>query len=109
MRRMDAGMALALGADGLTAAAAAFNAAWLAAGPVRTERTLGRRFGALTLATMSAGAAVQAAFSMALFTAHQHGFAAGGLYAPGPWVASRVVLLAGTLLLSLLILRRHGR
>jgi hypothetical protein len=106
---MDVGTALALGADGLTAAAAAFNAAWLAAGPARNQRTAGRRFGALTLAAISAGAAVQAAFSLALFASHTYGFDSGDLYAPGPWVASRVVLLAGTVLLSMLILRRNAR
>lgn len=92
-------------ADGATAAAAAFNAAWLcghwlgAAAPVR-------RLATATLALVNAGIAAQAAFAQALFTAHRLGWPLGPWFETAPWLAARAPLLAGTFLLSLLILRR---
>ncbi len=105
MRTVDAGAALAFAADGLTVAAGGFNAAWLASHWVGLHRR-GRRLAAAILALVNAGIAVQATFAQALYSAHRFGFDVGPLYATAPWLASRVTLLAGTLLLSALILRR---
>ena len=91
--------------DGSTVAAGAFNAAWLLQHWVRREAR-GRRLAAVTLATVNAGVAIEAAFAQALFTSHRLGGPAEPFFAAAPWLASRVVLLAGTLLLSMLILRR---
>jgi hypothetical protein len=104
VRNMDPGAATATAADGLTAAAAAFNAAWLAAywlGPGQR-----RRLSALTLFALNAGIAVQAVFAQALYTAHRLDADVAPFFATGPWVAARALLLAATLMLSLLILRR---
>ncbi len=97
--------ALIFAADGATAAAAAFNAAWLAGHWLRGAAPV-RRLAAATLALVNAGVAVQAAFAQALFTAHRLGWPTDPWFAAGPWLAARVLLLAGTLLLSLLIIRR---
>ncbi|MEX2245740.1 MAG: hypothetical protein WEC75_03545 [Dehalococcoidia bacterium] len=109
MSRVDTGAAFAFAADGATAVAAAFNAVWLAARPARRERTPGRRFAAAVLATTNAGIAMQAVFAQALFSARRFDLATDPFFTPGPWLASRLLLLAGTLLLSLLIVRRMGR
>jgi hypothetical protein len=102
---VDAAPAFIFFADGATAAAGAFNTAWLAAhwlsGPRRP-----RRLAAVTLALVNAGVAVQAAFSQALFSAHRFGIPLEPMFAPAPWLAARLPLLAGTLLLSALIVRR---
>ena len=52
---------------------------------------------------------MQAMFAQALFTAHRLDLATEPFFAPGLWLASRIILLAGTLLLSLLILRKAAR
>lgn len=105
MRAVDAPAGLAFAADGFTVAAGGFNAAWLAAHWLGQEHR-GRRLAALTLALMNAGIAVQAAFSQALFSAQRFGADTGPFFATAPWVASRLLLLCGVLLLSVLILRR---
>jgi hypothetical protein len=69
----------------------------------------GRSFAALTLAVLNAGVALQAAFAQALYTGHHWGLQADPLFAPGPWLASRALVLAGTLALSFLILRKAAR
>jgi hypothetical protein len=102
---MDYTAATIFAADGLTAAAAAFNAAWLAAHWLRGAAPV-RRLAAATLSLVNAGVAVQAAFAQALFTAHRLGWPTGPYFEAVPWLAARVLLLAGTLLLSLLIIRR---
>ena len=105
---MDTAAALAFAIDGATAVAAAFNAAWLLQHWVRgAER--GRRLAAVTLALFNAGVGLQAAFAQALSTSHRFNGPIEPFFAPLPWLASRAALLAGTLLLSLLILRRSPR
>ena len=105
---MDTAAALAFAVDGATAVAAAFNAAWLLQHWVRgAER--GRRLAAITLALFNAGVGLQAAFAQALYTSHRFNGPIEPFFAPAPWLASRAALLAGTLLLSLLILRRAER
>lgn len=102
---MDISAAIIFAADGLTAASGAFNAAWLlsydsAAPP--------RRIAAASLAVLNAGAATQAAFAQSMFTAHRLGFSVEPFFEPGAWLSSRLLLLAGTLLISMLILRRSA-
>lgn len=108
MRDVDAAAGLAFAADGATVAAGAFNAAWLlryqpASPPDR------RSFAALTLGLLNAGIATQAAFGQALYAGHRWGINTEPLFATGPWLASRALVLTGTLALSVLILRRASR
>ena len=102
---MDAAPGLIFFVDGATTVAGAFNAAWLSAhwlgGAARV-----RRLAAVTLALVNGGIAVQAAFAQAMFSAHRLGAPVEPFFAPAPWLAARLPLLAGTLLLSALILRR---
>jgi hypothetical protein len=105
---MDTSAGLAFAVDGATAVAAAFNTAWLLQHWVRGTQPR-RRLAAVTLATVNGGVAIQAAFAQALFTAHRLGGPTEPFFASAPWLASRVLLLAGTLLLSTLILRRSQR
>ena len=102
---MDPLAAAASLADGLTAVAAAFDAAWIVARRVRGETLQARRIAAATLALVCAGIAAQAAFSQALFAAHRLGAPTAPLFAPAPWLTARLALLCGTAMLSLLILR----
>ncbi|MDE3095680.1 MAG: hypothetical protein KGK07_06740 [Chloroflexota bacterium] len=108
MGRMEPGAAIAFAADGMAAAAGGFNAVWLALHRA-SERQPARRFAAITLAVINAGAALQAAFAQALYSAHRFGLPHEAFFAAPAWVASRIVLLAGVVLLSALILRRAGR
>jgi hypothetical protein len=101
---VDLPAALAFTMDVQTALAGAFNAAWLAARRGREARPA-RRMAADVLCLLNAGIAVQAACAQALFLAYAAGVA-GPLFHPGAWLAARAPLFAGTLLLSLLILRR---
>jgi hypothetical protein len=101
----DSSYSLIFAADATTAVAGAFNATWLAAYWLRLQAR-GRRIAALSLALVSAGIAVQAAFAQALFSAHRLGWSADAFSGATPWLAARLPLLAGTLLLSMLILRR---
>ena len=105
---MDASAALAFAVDGATAAAGAFNTAWLLQHWLRGAQH-GRRLAAVTLAMLNAGVAAQAAYAQALYTSHRLGGPIDPFFAPAPWLASRAILLAGTLLLSALILRRAQR
>lgn len=105
---MDTSAALAFAVDGATAAAGAFNTAWLLQHWLRGAQR-GRRLAAVTLATLNAGVAAQAAFALAFYTSHRLGGPVDPFFAPAPWLASRAILLAGTLLLSALILRRVER
>jgi hypothetical protein len=106
---VDPGAALAITADGATAVAAAFNAAWLARMRLAGAPHARRRLAAATLVLLNAGIAVQAAFALALFSTRLAAAPADPFFAAGPWLASRVTLLAATLLLSTLILRRWAR
>jgi hypothetical protein len=108
MRRVDLAAALTFAVDGMTAAASAFNGLALLALRAR-EHSLRRRYAMAVLAMVSAGVAVQAVFAQALYTAHRFEFDVAPFFGTGPWLASRVVLLAGTMLLSSLILRRASR
>jgi hypothetical protein len=102
---VDMAAAVALAMDAQTVVAGAFNAAWFAARRA-TESRSSRRTAMDVLCVLSAGIAVQAACAQALFFARHAGWSTEPLFAPGAWIAARAPLFAGTLLLSLLILRR---
>jgi len=106
MRRVDPAYGIIFATDGATAAAGAFNAAWLGGRWLGTV-SRGRRLAALSLAVLNGGIAVQAVFEQALFSAHRFGLTTAPFFASGAWLASRLPLLAGTLLLAMLILRRR--
>lgn len=101
---MDLPVAAALAADGATAACGAFNAAELAVRR-RVEPRARRRTALGVLAAVNGGIALQSAFAFALFATHLVGAPAETFFAPGAWLASRVLLLAGTAAISALILR----
>jgi hypothetical protein len=108
MLRIDPAPGFAFAADGLTAAAGIFNAAWLWR-RLGFERSPARRTAIVALALLNAGAAVQALFALALYSAHRSGDTLDAFFAPGPWLASRLLLTTGVLLVSVLILRRHAQ
>jgi hypothetical protein len=105
---MDAGAGIAFAADGATVAAGSFNTVWLvlhrAAARLRERRTA-----AVALALLNAGAAMQAIFAQALYAAHRFAQPEGVFFSAPAWVGSRLVLLAGVVAISALILRRSGR
>ena len=103
---MDTGAGIAFAADGATAAAGSFNAAWLALHRVTSRE---RRVAAVSLALVNAGAATQAVFAQALYGAHRFSLPEGLFFSAPLWLGSRVLLLAGVLAISVLILRRSGR
>jgi hypothetical protein len=105
--RMDLAAASLFTADGATAASGAFNAVWLLAFAGEASPT--RRTAAVALAVLNAGAAAQAAFAQVMFTTRRLGFSIDPFFEPGAWLAARLLLLAGTLLISMLILRRAAR
>lgn len=102
---MNTAAGIIFAADATNAVAGAFNAAWLAAHWLGDTHR-GRRLAAASLAVVNGGIATQAAFAQTLFLAHGFGWPAEPLFAATPWLAARLPLLAGTLLLSMLILRR---
>lgn len=111
---MDLAAALVFAADAATAASGAFNAVWLyrfAAGtePLTDARSDARRSAASALAILNAGAAAQATFGQAMYSSRQLGHAIDPFFEPGVWLASRLLLLAGTLLITAIILRRPSR
>lgn len=108
MRHVDLPAASIFGVDAATAVASAFNAGWLFARSARGGEA-GRRTAAFTLALLNAGIAAQATFAQALFIAHRFGSSTEPFFAAPAWLASRAALFAGTLLLSLLILRAASR
>ena len=102
---MEPAAAVIFFADGATAVAAGFNSAWLTGHWLRGAAPV-RRLAAVTLALVNAGIAVQAAYGQALFSAHRLGMPVEPLFEPAPWLAARLPLFVGTLLLAVLILRR---
>jgi hypothetical protein len=104
---MDPGAAMVFAADGATAVSGAGNAVWLVQSAA--DSAPGRRTAAISLAVLNAGVAVQALFSQALYSSRRFGLDIAPFFEPGPWLASRLLLLAGVLLISMLILRRRDR
>ncbi len=88
---------LVVGEDLATAVSGAFNVGHFA-GYAWRSGARGRRIGAAALTLVSAAAVAEAAFSEALFWG-------GGLSAEA-WALVRLPLLAATLFISILILRR---
>jgi hypothetical protein len=105
---MDAGAGIAFAADAATVAAGSFNTAWLALHGA-AARTRERRAAVTALVLVNVGAAVQAVFAQALYTAHRFNLRDAALFSMPAWVGSRVVLLGGVLMLTALMLRRSGR
>jgi hypothetical protein len=103
--RMEPGTGLIFAGDGVAAVAGACNAAWLL--NLAAGSPPGRRTAAASLAVLNAGIAVQAAYAQALYSSRRFGFDTALFFEPGPWLASRLLLLAGVLLISVLILRRR--
>ncbi len=88
---------LVVGEDLSTALSGAFNIGYFAGYAWRSGSS-GRRVGAATLTLVNAAAVVEAIFSQAMFWGE-------GLSA-GTWALMRLPLLAATVFISLLILRR---
>ena len=105
---MDTAAGIAFAADGATAASGAFNAAVLLTKHMRGASGA-RRAAVMALSLISAGAAVQAAFAQALYMAQRSGADTAPFFDARPWLASRALLLAGTLLVALLLLRGRAR
>ncbi|MBF6601072.1 MAG: hypothetical protein IVW36_11235 [Dehalococcoidia bacterium] len=108
MLRVDPAAGIAFAVDGATAVAGCFNAAWLAVHRLSAGRGE-RRAAALTLLLINAGAATQAVFAQTLYSVHRFGLPDAAVFSAPVWLASRALLLLGTLLLSLLILRSDAR
>ena len=106
MRRLDLTAAAAFAIDGTTVVAAAYNAAWLA---LLADGPRPRRASALILALLNISVAVEALFAQSLYTAHRFDVSQEAFFSPQAWLPVRILLLAGTLLLSSLILRRRER
>ncbi len=104
---MDPAAAFLFAADGATAVSGAFNSVWLLA--FTGQAAPARRNAAVALAVLNAGAALQAAFAQVMFTTRRLGFSIDPFFEPTAWLASRLLLFAGTLLISILILRRSSR
>ncbi len=104
----NAGAGIVFAADAATAACAAFNAAWFAARRFG-DGSEARRTASGVMALLNCGIAVQAVAAQALYSARRFGFDTAALFEPEAWLLARLPLLAGTLLLSLLILRRSAR
>jgi len=104
----NAGAGIVFMADAATAACAAFNAAWFAARRFG-DGSEARRTASGVMALLNCGIAVQAVAAQVLFNAHRFGLDTATLFEPGVWLSARLPLLAGTLLVSLLILRRSPR
>ena len=101
---MDPSASLVLLADAATATASFVNAAALNNRRIR-ERIPARRAALAALSTLSAGIAIQSAFTHALFAAHRAGHDTSHFLAADAWIASRALLLAGTLMLAAIIAR----
>jgi hypothetical protein len=96
----------ALLVDAATAAAAAWNAAWFIVHAATTPSP-GRRTASNAMALVNGGIAVQSIAAQALYAAWFSGRDVAPYFDPNAWLLARVLLLAGTLAISLLILRRR--
>ena len=105
---MDTAAGIAFAVDGATAAAGAFNAVVLLTRHASTG-TAARRTAVIALAALNAGVALQAVFAQALYAAQRSDADTAPFFDAGPWLASRALLLAGTLLMAMLLTRRTAR
>ncbi len=92
---------LIIGQDIATALFATINAGYFGGYWWRTSARRGRRVGAAALMLVSVASVVEALFSQGLFWSQ-----ADDLLAHGVWALLRLPLLAATLLISAIILRR---
>ena len=96
---------LVVAQDLVTAACGLLNAGYFANYWWRRNGVRARRVGAAALALLSAAAVAEALFSQALLWS-QEGRGALGQLSPGMWALLRLPLLAATVFISVLILRR---
>lgn len=96
---------LVLTQDVATVTCGLFNAAYFAGYWWRRTDRRSRRVGAAALAVVGVAAAVEAAFSQALFWSQREAISLG-LLSPGAWALIRLPLLAATAFISIIILRR---
>lgn len=92
---------LIIGQDITTALFATVNAGYFGGYWWRTTASRGRRVGAAALMLVSAASVVEAMFSQGLFWSQRD-----DLFSYGVWALLRLPLLAATLLISAIILRR---
>lgn len=110
MKERVAGMhlrGLVAGEDLITALSGSLNAAYFGGLAWHEAASRGQRTGAAVLTMISAAEVVEAGFSQALFWWGPQLSSFGELSAGG-WALARLPLLAATLLVSILVLRRLG-
>ena len=96
---------LVMAQDLATAACGLLNAGYFIPQWLRQEESRTRRVAAFALALVSAAAVMEALFSQALFW-WQQGLSPLGELSPGGWALARLPLLAATVFISMLVLRR---
>ncbi len=96
---------LVVAQDLATATCGLLNAGYFVAYWLRPEESRSRRVAAFALALVSSTAVVEALFSQALFW-WQQGLSPLGELSPGGWALARLPLLAATVFISMLVLRR---
>ena len=92
---------LVIGQDVATALLGALNAGYFGGYLWHTTSNRSRRIGATALTLVSCASVVEAAFSQSLFWSQR-----GDLFPNGLWALLRLPLLAATLLISAIIIRR---
>ena len=92
---------LVIGQDVATALFGALNAGYFGGYLWQTTSRRSRRIGATALTLVSCASIVEAAFSQGLFWSQR-----GDLFSSGLWALLRLPLLAATLLISAIIVRR---
>ena len=101
---------MAVGQDMTTALCGGFNCLYFLLYALREPEVLRRRIGAAALALVNGGALVESLYLLALYISLRSGWRGqADLFAPGPWLLARALPFLGTLLVSLLILRRLTR
>jgi hypothetical protein len=100
------GDALAVAQDLTTALCGGFNALYFLLYLLRRRETLARRVGAAALALVNAGALVESLYFSAFYTTYRLGWRGEMPFlSPLPWLLVRSLPFAGTLFVSLLVLR----
>lgn len=92
---------LVIAQDVTTAVFGAMNAGYFGAYLLQTTGRRSRRIGATALTLVSSASIVEAAFSQSLFWTER-----GDLFSNGLWALVRLPLLAATLFISAIIVRR---
>lgn len=104
------GDAMAVSQDLTTAVCGGFNSLYFLLYALREPEALRRRVGAAALALVNGGALVESLYLLGLYLSLRSGWRGQTeLITPGPWLLARALPFLGTLLVSLLILRRLAR